>query len=513
MTYKRFSKKITIFQGRKTPEESTLVGYGAIIDELGLQIPYPDRLTLISDRTRKYENSNWQVFPSSYLPKDRLYNHLIFAIKYESINLLFFKRLFQNISQADIEQLIKEEPFGQYSRKIWFLYEWLMNNELGIPDLDKGNYVQLINEDQQFAIKGVRSRRHRIINNLPGNRNFCPLVFKSRKLLDYLNVDWKKKQDNQLRNYRKEILQRASAFLLLKDSRASFAIEGESPKSKRATRWGNAIGQAGKYPLSKEELLRLQQIVIENPRFVKLGFRQQGGFVGEHDRTTGEPIPEHISARWKDLDKLINGLLETDQLFENSNIDAIIAASVVAFGFIFIHPFQDGNGRIHRYLIHHVLARKNFTPQGLVFPVSASILNHMDDYRKVLEKFAKPILEFIDWETTSDNTIKVINETIDFYSYFDATHQVEFLYDCIYDTIQNIIPQEVSYLAKFDQFKRYLDEEYEMPDKTIALLVRFLEQKHGILSQRARKKEFAALTDKEIIDIEERYRSIFTEYE
>ena len=73
----------------------------------------------------------------------------------------------------------------------------------------------------------------------------------------------------------KDIVQRASAFLLLKDSKASFTIEGESPKSKRAARWGTAIGQAGLNDLSKEELTRLQQLVIENTRFVQMGLRKR----------------------------------------------------------------------------------------------------------------------------------------------------------------------------------------------------------------------------------------------
>ena len=73
------------------------------------------------------------------------------------------------------------------------------------------------------------------------------------------------------------------------------------------------------YP--KEELLRLQEIIIESKRFTKLGFRTEGGFVGEHDRITGEPIPEHISARWQDLDKLIDGLIQTSQYLESEEFD------------------------------------------------------------------------------------------------------------------------------------------------------------------------------------------------
>ena len=49
---------------------------------------------------------------------------------------------------------------------------------------------------------------------------------------------------------------------------------------------------------------------------------------------------------------------------------------------------------------------------------------------------------------------------------FDATKQAEFLYDCVEDTIKNIIPKEVDYLIKYDELKRHLDDYFEMPDKT-----------------------------------------------
>ena len=90
-----------------------------------------------------------------------------------------------------------------------------------------------------------------------------------------------------------------------------------------------------------------------------MGFRKKGGFVGEHDRVTGEPIPEHISARWQDAETLIAGLIDTNNMLEKEEFDAVLMATKTAFGFVFIHPFEDGNGRIHRYLIHHILAVKN----------------------------------------------------------------------------------------------------------------------------------------------------------
>ncbi|MGC9343790.1 MAG: hypothetical protein ACP5E3_13885 [Bacteroidales bacterium] len=57
--------------------------------------------------------------------------------------------------------------------------------------------------------------------------------------------------------------------------------------------------------------------------------------------------------------------------------------------------------------------------------------------------------------------------------------------------------------------KAWLDDNFEMPDKMVALLIRFLDQNNGELSNRARNREFSALNDDEIRLIEDRYRGIF----
>lgn len=504
-----FSQKISIFHGRIPPEEGNIVGYGAIIEFYKLEIPLPEELSIISTKNRKYQKDGWKVFTPIYQPEDTLYKHLIFALKYEGVNLLFFKFLFKKLEKQELIDLLQIEPSGQYSRKIWFLYEWLTGETLPIPDMTFKNFEPLIDEKIQFSIKGSRSSRHRIINNLPGTPDFCPLIFKTEKLGKYIDSDFQVQKKNYLNGIHKDVMQRAASFLLLKDSQASFTIEGENPGTNRALRWGKAIGEAGKNPLTKEELLRLQQIIIENKRFTKMGFRTEGGFVGEHDRITGEPIPEHISARWQDLELLLTGLTKTYQLLETEGFDPVLAATSIAFGFVFIHPFSDGNGRIHRYLIHHILTRLNITQQGVIFPISSSILDSIDDYRKVLESYSHAVLDLIEWKSTPDHNVEVLNETIDYYRYFDATRQTEFLFDCLSDTITRIIPEEVSYIYKYDEFKRFIDDKFEMPDKLVAILVRFLEQNNGTLSKRARMKEFAALKVNEIKEIEGLYRDIF----
>ena len=132
---------------------------------------------------------------------------------------------------------------------------------------------------------------------------------------------------------------------------------------------------------------------------MRLGLRLEGGFVGQHDRDSRMPLPDHISARHEDLRSLIDGLVAFDRT-AGPHLDPVLAAAALAFGFVYIHPFEDGNGRLHRYLIHHVLAERGFNPPGVVFPVSAAILDRIDDYRRTLESYSARLLPLIQWEPT-----------------------------------------------------------------------------------------------------------------
>jgi len=256
--------------------------------------------------------------------------------------------------------------------------------------------------------------------------------------------------------------------------------------------------------------LRLQQIVIGDARFVRLGLRKEGGFVGERDRETGMPIPDHISARPEDLDSLIDGLgaFDSDAV---SRLDAVIAAAALAFGFVYIHPFQDGNGRIHRYLIHHVLARRGFNPAGVVFPISASILDRIEEYRAVLEEYSRRMLPLVEWEPTAEGNVRTLNDTVDLYRFFDATPHAEFLYSCVRKTIEEDLPRETNFLARYDQFRARIEAMVDMPDCTLELLFRFLRQNGGRLSKRAREGELAAISDGEVAYAEQTYADLFSD--
>ncbi|WP_340106808.1 Fic family protein [Rhodohalobacter sp. 8-1] len=506
----RLEENITVFRNYTLPETGMkLAGYSALIHFYNLAVPLPELISAISEKHRSYTEGKWRVFKTGREPAPTLLGHLTFAFRYEGLDLLVLKKLFEAIDKNDIEKIVKDQPTGRNSRRIWFFYEWLMDDGLNVEDAQSGNYIEALDPKLQYPGPKQRSQRHRVWNNLPGNRDFCPLIHRTEKLERFSVEELEKKVSDTIGKVHPDLLSRAAAFLLLKDSKASYAIEGETPPENRAQRWGKAIGQAGQKDLTEDELLRLQEIVIEDRRFVDMGWREEGGFVGVHNRVDGKPLPDHISAKWQDIPQLIQGLLKGNESLINSDYDPVLTSASIAFGFVFIHPFADGNGRVHRYLFHHVLARKGFSPKGLIFPVSAVILDRIDDYRNVLESFSKPRLDFIKWKPTPDGNVDVLNETIDLYRYFDATKQAEFLYECVEETVLKTLPEEVLYLECHDKMRNFLQDHFDMPDKQMENLIGFLRQNGGKLSKRALDKEFEALTDDEVMLLENKYQEVF----
>ena len=259
--------------------------------------------------------------------------------------------------------------------------------------------------------------------------------------------------------------------------------------------------EAGKRKLTRDELYRLHTILIGDDRFTEIGYRSTGVFLGERDYAN-DPIPEFIGARVSDVPALMDGLLGCNDRLRSTDIDPVVQAAAIAFGFVYVHPLADGNGRLHRCLIHHVLAERKFTPAGMVFPVSSVMLDRIDQYRDTLQAHSGPLMPSIDWRVSVDQNVEVTNDTADLYRYFDCTAEAEFLYACVQRTVEHDLPRELDYLRRHDEAMQRIMNLVEMPDQLAQSLITFIRQNDGRLSRRRRENAFAKLTDEEVGEIE-----------
>jgi hypothetical protein len=494
---------LAVFQERSVPAGSKLAGWAALVRAFNIQAPvrHPSCVAEQHVRGSLREEGNWTVFDKRYWPGNTLADHLGFALRHEDIDLLVFKRLCDAAPAEAFAGMVRAAPSGKPSRRAWYLYEHLTGRTLDVEDGPPAAAVDVLDPNRYFTGAGHLSRRHRVRDNLLGTGRFCPVIRRTKALTEFIDMNLAGRARETVGRTGAHLVARAASFMLLADSRASFEIEGERPPRNRLERWGRAVLQAGKHPLKLDEILRLQRILIEDTRFVQPGLRLDGVFLGERD-DQGDPLPEFIGARPVDLPDLMDGLLAANDRMREDGLDPALKAAATAFGFVYIHPFQDGNGRMHRCLIHHVLAERNFTPAGMVFPVSSVMLDRIDDYRTTLQSHSQALMPYIDWRPTPVRNVEVLNDTADLYRYYDVTAAAEFLYACVRRTVEQDLPREIDYLARHDDAMRRIMEAVEMPDRVAGNLVMFIRQSNGTLSERRRDGEFKALSNDEVKVIE-----------
>src|SRR5438445_12163254 len=242
----QFSPLVNEFQGRPSPEPMRTAGYAALIDHYALRVPPPGRLTGIAERHHRIKTNNWQILTPRHAPADDLRGHLEFALKWEGVDLGVLSALFRVVPEEEIARFVLETPTGIYSRRLWFLYEWLTGRRLKIDDLGKVRAVPVIDPELQFALsEGIAIARQKVTNNLPGTPQFCPLVRRTPELERNRQSGFDERAREISGRTHPGILARDAAFLLLSDSKSSFHIEGEQPPAQRIARWGQAIAEAG----------------------------------------------------------------------------------------------------------------------------------------------------------------------------------------------------------------------------------------------------------------------------
>ena len=488
----------------------TALGLHAIIEALGLPVPRPFVRSLLVGGIRKTRISAAGIlehYPRAYAPEPGWLGQLRFALRYEPMDLGVYKAAFLRMDKSELERWIQSEPYGIFARRAWYLYELLTGDILDVDDLTSGRYAELLNPELHIVGPAIRVRRQRLFDNLLGHKDYCPLIRRTEKLAGEFTKDLSERARVLVDALDPAILKRAVNYLFTKETRSSFAIEGEAPSQDRAGRFVAALMRADQFdPGSKDAFIKLQNAIVD-PRYAQKDWRNVQVYVGETLPDYSQQV-HFVCPKPEDLPSLMDGWMRmmSRLLSPDSPADPVCAAAAAAFGFVFIHPFIDGNGRIHRFIVHHVLARRKFSPEGMVFPVSAAMLRDMAGYDKSLEAFSAAIAPFVRTTMDDEQVLSVENETGDLYRYFDATSQAEYLFDCIAETISRDLKQELDFLAFFDRATRSVKAIVDMPDQRAALLIRLVHQNQGRLPK-GRRNQFAELTAEEIDRIEAAVRA------
>lgn len=306
------------------------------------------------------------------------------------------------------------------------------------------------------------------------------------------------------------LFQRAIDYLYFKETRSSFDIEREKPTPDREQRFVAALREAGKATfaevLSESSLVNLQNLIVD-PRYAQRSFRTTQNYVGE-SMPGRAPFIHYVCPPGNMVANLMAGLL--DCAGRTRGLHPVVRAALVSFGLVFIHPFEDGNGRIHRFLIHDFLGRDGVVPDGMVLPVSAYILRHPREYDRVLEAYAKALRSVVSFSLDDDEQLTINNAVAasGAYRYPDLTVQVLYLLQAVEQTIHTELATEIVFIRSYDAARAAIALVLDMPDARIDLLIKLLYQNKGVLAK-SKRTLFQEVTDDELHRIELAFKEAF----
>lgn len=504
---------------------SNFLGYKWLAERLDIVAVQPfavesqlgsNRRTYVTGELRQ------ETYPASARLEPTVAAHLTFAFKHEIVSLEFLSRFFEAVEVTVLEQWIRTEPTGVYARRTGFFYEWMTGRKLDVPDTPAGNYVAALDPATYFvATRALNVQRWRIRDNLPGTAQFCPIVIRTDAVRRLETYDCASALRELEVEFGADVLMRSAVWLTIKESRASFLIEHEERKVERVQRFAAVMeSRCGRdtHPLSVETLSSLQAEIL-GPA-TRYGLRRSPVFVG-HAVNYMDKV-DYIAPHWEQTLSLLQGL--QDSLAKTRSASPIVRAAVASFGFVFIHPMSDGNGRISRFLVNDILRRDGAVPAPFILPISATITNSMAEragYDRVLERFSRPLmLHYAETYRFGANTAYAdgVESNFHFDAYGDAasvwrfpdlTAQAEYMGHVIQTTIEQEMTREALFLRDLERAREGVKEYLEGPNTDIDHIIRAVRENRWTVSNKL-KKTFHQLQDAQLASsIVDAIRNVF----
>ena len=491
------------------------IGYRWLIERHSLSVTQarPIETAVGSMRSRVREGgTELRTVLEQLRPPPTLVGNLTFALKHEGVHLETLSRLFAVAPVAELEEWIRAEPTGQYTRRAGYFYEWLTGRRLDVPDTGRGNYIDAVDPERELTIqRPSNNSRWRVRQNQLGSAAFCPQVYLTPETTRALALDIRERIARLEGQFSADLIRKSAVWLTIKESRSSFAIEHEEDKKDRVQRFATVIeqrtGQSAE-PLSIAELEVLQREIL-GANALHYGLRRSPVFVGETDRFGQERV-HYIAPHWNDVPSILSGL--GDLIRRTAGLSSVARAALVSFGFVYLHPMVDGNGRISRFLINDILRRDGAVPDPYIVPISAC-LQRSDvrplNYDGALELFSKPLMQqyqsawsFGPSERGDDGVIYTLKfdryeDAMHAWRYPDLTRHVVFLSDALQITIDQDMHAEALYMQQHGAARVRLKNIIEGPDAALDRIIRSVRESRGILSGKLRS-EYPMLDREEI---------------
>lgn len=428
------------------------------------------------------------VAPSDDAP---LLDHVLFALKHEEPQLPLLLEALRLVSAEELSSALAAHRTGSFLRKAAFLWEKAHGQELPLPwDSTGGNYVDLFDAETYYVGPvWERSQRLRVNFNGIGPLEFCPVVrrdevlaTRGQQVLARLHA-WAGDARNQ------STLDRVLSWAYLSETRDSFAIENETPTPDKERAFLQALATLReRRPLTEDYLVELQNTVISNPLMAEAEFRNRQNWLqrGGHGALAVRYVPPPPDA----MLSLMDGWRRMANSTEG-DVPPLIRAALVSFGFVFLHPFMDGNGRLSRLLAHHSLNLQEALPlvdgQATLLPLSVAMKRHEADYLAALEAFSRPARQLWDVIYLAENEFLFdFKSTPLVYAHWNGDAAAQFVTTCAEQALAQSLLEETRFIQAYDQAFERIDRAFNLPNRTVNLLIQWVRQNGGQMPLRRR---------------------------
>ncbi len=476
------------------------LGYAYLQRALRLATGEPDYPARLAAVTRVMRTVDALLVPAQVAPADTAtpLEHILFALKHEGTNLRILAQALRCVPAAELNAAIDAAPTGGYIRIACYLWEHFTRQTLHNLPTIAGVTVNLFDPKKYLTGAAVRNARWRVNFNGLGSLAFCVTVERTAQIEALLAANILGRTQSFLSELGMIAAERAMSWAYLHETESSFAIEREKPTANKAEAFVAVLKQAH-HPRNLDEayLVALQNAMMTNPLDLAVSYRQQqnwlrGPLRGASGMTYLPPPPEL-------LPDLMVGWLD----FANTaakQIDPLVAAAITSFGFVFLHPFMDGNGRLSRFLFHHTLCQSGQLAHGLLLPVSVAMKRNETAYLQALQHFSIPARR--QWEVTwlgdEDYELKFLSDDT-LYRYWDATSCVTFGLEMAQQALEHDLKTETDFLAQFDRLYQAIDQRFDLRGNDLTTLVLTCLQNNGKISAN-RRKQFKLTVPEKLFD-------------